>query len=361
MTDSPQNLNRLSPKPAIAGGPSRRWQIAIAVILLMLLALGGGTWLMSGGANSAEPVRISLEQTRELTAITEGQGADVLDVGDSAKARNALIPVAAGAVQKVPAFAVSGDTGTNYRNALKCMTQAIYYEAANEPVKGKRAVAQVVLNRVRHPAYPSSVCGVVYEGVNQAVCQFSFTCDGSLLRVPMARQWQEASDVAKAALAGTVETDVGTATNYHADYVVPRWAYSMGKIEQIGAHIFYRFKGNWGNARAFSGSWSGREAIPELDMNRLRHALDAAHDDGTALAVADNYVPGLTVTPHVTDRHAADDVGGRIDTTKQWRLSIPDPVAASSTYRDALSQQSDKRGLANTALADASAIRKVNP
>src|SRR3546814_8987348 len=88
-------------------------------------------------------------------------------------------------------FAVISTSSPQYASAHRCLTQAIYYEAANEPLKGKRAVAQVVLNRLRHPAYPNSVCGVVYEGVNDPVCQFSFTCDGSLLRQPMARQWNE--------------------------------------------------------------------------------------------------------------------------------------------------------------------------
>src|SRR3546814_6638838 len=143
-------------------------------------------------------------------------------------------------------FAVISTSSPQYASAHRCLTQAIYYESANEPLKGKRAVAQVVLNRLRHPAYPNSVCGVVYEGVNDPVCQFSFTCDGSLLRQPMARQWNESRRVAAEALAGTVEPSVGSATHYHADYVLPRWAYTLAKIEKIGVHVFYRFPGRAG-------------------------------------------------------------------------------------------------------------------
>ncbi|WP_398286925.1 cell wall hydrolase [Sphingomonas daechungensis] len=63
------------------------------------------------------------------------------------------------------------------------MTSAVYYEAGQESLDGQRAVAQVVLNRVRHPAFPANVCGVVYEGSTRATgCQFTFTCDGSLMR-----------------------------------------------------------------------------------------------------------------------------------------------------------------------------------
>ena len=144
--------------------------------------------------------------------------------------------------------------------ALKCLTQAIYYEAAREPLKGQEAVAQVVLNRLRHPGYPKSVCGVVFEGsMRRTGCQFSFTCDGSLRRPPNASLWQRAQSVAMKALNGFVAREVGTATHYHANYVSPYWAPTLLKITQIGAHIFYRWTGPSGELRAFSGKYSGRE------------------------------------------------------------------------------------------------------
>ena len=198
-------------------------------------------------------------------------------------------------------------------------------------------MAQVVLNRLRHPAYPDSVCGVVYEGSNAAVCQFSFTCDGSLLRPPMARQWQESRRVAQAALAGRVAAEVGSATHYHADYVVPRWAFTLGKLDKIGTHIFYRFPGRAGSATVFSDTWSGAERIPALDFARLRRNLEA---EEALLAEAEvEYVPGLTVVPDVTDRHAEIDVGGRLDTTTGWQLNIADPNQLSASYRSTVSGQ----------------------
>ncbi|MDZ7587989.1 MAG: cell wall hydrolase [Parasphingorhabdus sp.] len=90
-------------------------------------------------------------------------------------------------------------------NMLQCLTQAVYYEAASEPDAGQRAVAQVVLNRVRHPAYPRTVCGVVYQGSERRTgCQFTFTCDGSLRRTPSAFFWERARRVAADALAGRI-------------------------------------------------------------------------------------------------------------------------------------------------------------
>ncbi|HEX6860531.1 MAG TPA: cell wall hydrolase [Caulobacteraceae bacterium] len=144
--------------------------------------------------------------------------------------------------------------------ALKCLTQAVYYEAANEPLKGQQAVAQTVLNRLRHPGYPKSVCGVVFEGaMRTAGCQFSFTCDGSLRRAPAPGPWARAQAVAKAALGGYVAREVGTATHYHADYVSPYWAPTLLKIRRIGAHIFYRWTGPAGELKAFNGKYGGHE------------------------------------------------------------------------------------------------------
>lgn len=131
--------------------------------------------------------------------------------------------------------------------ALDCMTAALYYEARWESVDGQRAVAQVVLNRLRHPAYPKTVCGVVFEGSNlKTGCQFSFTCDGSMRGQPIPAVWARARTLAEAALNGYVMRKVGTATHYHAVYVAPYWSPNLVKVSTIGAHIFYRWTGSWG-------------------------------------------------------------------------------------------------------------------
>lgn len=278
------------------------------------------------------------EQSREvakLKTLSTGIQAENIAEGESAQERNALIPVSGSPLQQMGAFTSIGQGSGARETALKCLTQAIYYEAANEPLQGKRAVAQVVLNRLRHPAYPNSVCGVVYEGVNKPVCQFSFTCDGSLARTPMVNKWAESRKVAEQALAGKVEASVGSATHYHADYVLPRWAFTLDKIEKIGVHIFYRFPGSAGRPQAFTRGWAGREGIPAIDRTRWLNA---------EVEVAPTYTPGLTVTPDVKDRHAPADVGGRIDTTKAWRLSIPDPVNAGGSYEASLAAQGEQLG-----------------
>ncbi len=327
------------------------WLKVAIVVVIVAGALGASSFVPpEQAARAAVPISDSIRG--QIATMSTGADQAIVVTGASAVERNALIPTSALPVGRLSAFTEIGTSSSAYGNALKCMTQAIYYEAANEPETGKRAVAQVVINRLRHPAYPNSVCGVVYEGANARVCQFSFTCDGSLLRAPMARQWGESRRIAAAALAGSVEPEVGTATNYHADYVVPRWAFTLGKMAQIGRHIFYRLPGRIGSQGAFGDHWTGIERIPALDFGRLRAELSARLDD-TGAEPVDAYVPGLTVTPDEKDRHAPIDVGGRLDTTTTWRLSIPDPTELSNSYKSTVSNQSHAPRAAGTGVAEA--------
>ena len=178
---------------------------------------------------------------------------------------NASVPNASGPILPASPFrSPVGEASVGTRlTALECLASAVYYEAGSESSVGQRAVAQVVLNRVRHPAYPHSVCGVVFQGSDRTTgCQFTFTCDGSLARPRNLVAWNRAVAVASAALAGYVERSVGTATHYHTVWVVPYWQSSLTKITTVGAHIFYRWAGSWGAPAAFSASYSGLEVLP---------------------------------------------------------------------------------------------------
>jgi spore germination cell wall hydrolase CwlJ-like protein len=199
----------------------------------------------------------------------------------TAEALNAAVPVASGPNPAARPFQPAALKGVAYVRARECLTQAIYYEAATESLDGQQAVAQVVLNRVRHPAYPASVCGVVYQGHERRTgCQFTFTCDGALARAPMRSYWDRARKVAEAALAGYVYAPVGNATHYHTDWVVPYWASSLVKSAVIGSHIFYRWAGGWGRPAAFGQRYSGVEA----DAAALRTQSLAAEAADRALA-----------------------------------------------------------------------------
>jgi spore germination cell wall hydrolase CwlJ-like protein len=141
---------------------------------------------------------------------------------------------------------------TNARSAteVKCLATAIYFEARSEPELGQIAVAQVVINRLKNPAYPNTICGVVYQNKNKRNrCQFSFACDGIPDRIRDQKAWATSQAVARRVINDERHlyvASVGAATHYHATYVRPRWARSMRKMEKIGRHIFYKtYKGGW--------------------------------------------------------------------------------------------------------------------
>ena len=184
-------------------------------------------------------------------------------------------------------------SGIDHARALQCLGMAVYYEAASESDAGQRGVAQVVLNRVAHPSYPNSVCGVVFQGSQRRTgCQFSFTCDGSMARTPGARSFARARSVARAALAGAVAPQVGLATHYHTIWINPYWASSLDRVTTIGAHHFYRWRGSAGRPAAFRMAYRGGEPIagplprqarehdtpPAVDTDpvRLARAFEAA-------------------------------------------------------------------------------------
>ena len=170
---------------------------------------------------------------------------------------------------------------------LECLTQAAYYEARGEGRDGMRAVAQVVLNRVRHRAFPNSVCGVVFQGAGRRTgCQFSFTCDGSMRGRVNRAAWNRAREIASGALSGAVEARVGNATHFHTTGVSPRWRHSLIQVSQVGDHLFYRFGGRSGSGAAFS--YAARPST-DADTPRLVQAsLDPSGAVRDAGAIAYN-------------------------------------------------------------------------
>lgn len=196
--------------------------IEVAAVALFALAVLVA-WLV------ARPAREARERRNAFARLTM----------DEARAYNAAIPFVKGAVKPAPPFHFHG-TPAAREQATQCLATAAIYEAGDDPA-AQKAVMQVVLNRVRRPGFPKTVCGVVYQGsALKTGCQFSFTCDGSVVRRPERAGWQQARSEAKQALAGAVFRPVGTATHYHADWMVPYWIGTLDKVAQVRGHIFYR-------------------------------------------------------------------------------------------------------------------------
>ncbi|MET0251763.1 MAG: cell wall hydrolase [Novosphingobium sp.] len=234
-----------------------------------------------------------------IEAALPSQPVRLLPLPD-AKARsvNAAVPFVAGGVNPATPYVMSGEGG-DFQNAISCLSAAVLYEAGDDR-PGQAAVAQVILNRMRHPAYPKTVCGVVFQGSERSTgCQFTFTCDGSLRRPWPAAAWERARGLAIAALSGQVDGRVGMATHYHTDWVVPYWAASLDKIAQVGTHLFYKFPGAMGKPGAFTGVHAGTELInPKLGGGAGETALAVAAESASAPADdAPAAVPPVTAAP----------------------------------------------------------------
>jgi hypothetical protein len=178
---------------------------------------------------------------------------------------NATVPLTTSPIPAARPFMLYGNPADRER-AIDCLAATIYYEAAAEAVEGQMAVVQVVLNRTRHPAYPKSICGVVFQGHERRTgCQFSYTCDGSMARRPSEELWKRFRGLARAMTNGMVYTPVGLATHYHTDWVLPAWSAKLDKVRVERTHLFFRYHGYWGSPKAFSGRYTGAEPIfPKL-------------------------------------------------------------------------------------------------
>jgi spore germination cell wall hydrolase CwlJ-like protein len=233
-------------------------------------------------------------------------GVAVVDLADAQRI-NALKPAHPEALRPVAPFVLPA-TGAERDRALQCLAQAVYYEAGAEPLDGRRAVAQTVINRLRHPGYPKSVCGVVFEGAARtAGCQFSFTCDGSMDRPLISWMWEQAQEVASMALSGYVYAPIGTATHYHADYALPYWAPTLLKLGQVGAHIFYRWTGPAGEPRAFNRRYAGGELSVSAEvLNAVDERIQGAAAGLAAAPVPQRMagVEGLVSVVAVPDAEA---------------------------------------------------------
>lgn len=269
---------------------------------------------------------------------------------DQAIKVNADIPVAAGPNPAAAPFPFMG-TSAARGQALECLSSAVYYEAGSQDEDGQRAVAQVVLNRVRNAAFPGSVCGVVYQGSTRPTgCQFTFTCDGSMTRGADSEGLKRARRIADEALAGHVFAPVGLATHYHANYVVPYWASTLAKNAIVGAHIFYRWAGSWGQPGAFAKVYAGHEPSAAALRSAALAAPHIATAPQAAVASAIDAIPGaeamklapsmrgdkrVAVRFNLVAREASDQVAHEDYTKKyaasdnlKWALS-GDPAASS--------------------------------
>jgi spore germination cell wall hydrolase CwlJ-like protein len=295
----------------------RLWLAAAALALLALsLAKAFPPRPPQVGALAAERAAAGQQPgLAALVAIT-ADARSMLAEAEAAKAANAALPLVANGLQAARPFGLpAGLDLTGADRALHCLALAMYYEAAFEGPGGRLAVAQVVLNRVRHPAFPHTVCAAVFQRSAGDVCQFTFACDGAMRRPRLPALWQQTQIEAAAALGGAVYAPVGMATHYHADYVFPYWAPRLEKIAVVGTHVFYRWPGGWGLRGAFTAAHLGSEP----DLAGLGLPLTEPEEAATPVPAE------LAGTASEVAPVRSANEGGFVDPAKGWvpRISLP--------------------------------------
>lgn len=306
-----------------------RLAFVAAIFVIPQSSANHGSSLEGLADASASPVHIMVPFVTSVAAVRARIRGDAL-------ARTVNAPPAA-------AFAFQGSESDRSR-AIDCLAAAAWYEAGADPA-GQRSVMQVVLNRVNHPAFPNSVCGVIFQGSQRTTgCQFTFTCDGSLLRRrPSAGAMQAARNLAAAALDGSVDENVGRATHYHADYVAPRWRLEMRTLGIVGRHIFY----SWGGMRG-ALSTAGNTA-PEADFVTLAartpvtaSSIGAPADRSATEAGLPETAPSLTAgAPGEALAHAT---GAALPVTSAQFLKIDLAGASGRWAVEALGRCAGRRG-----------------
>ncbi len=247
---------------------------------LVVAAVVGGFRVLRASQHRAEETAFALPPPSPPPEIEPLELKQIAP--DEAKKINDAIPFVEEPVPAAKPFKLAG-SATDIGRAIDCMASAIFYEAGAEKLDGQKAVAQVIINRVRHPAYPSTVCGVIYQGSTRSTgCQFSYTCDGSMRRVPSASYWTKLRELSRAMLTGTVYKPVGLATHYHTDWVSPAWSAKLDKIRAEGTHLFFRWNGWWGTPPAFRSRYAGAEPLV-LKMATLSPSHAAAQEGEVAL------------------------------------------------------------------------------
>lgn len=308
-----------------------RRRALVAAVVLFAVALGIGAAILPGiyerslkadGAIRIDvppPPLVEVPRVRDLPPET-------------ARVINAELDFVVGGVAPARPFVFAGEAAS-FSRAVDCLAAAAWYESGDD-AKGQRAVIQVVINRARNPAFPRTICGVVFQGSERVTgCQFSFTCDGSLARTPTPEAWQRARALGSAALTGTVDPAVGHATHYHANYVVPYWASSLDKIAQVDLHIFYRWQGYWGQPGAFAkGTDLVEPRVAKLSYRSLAHfpmdgippeELLAGSIPAEGLPGTANPVPPPQIVAGVTQKALRKAVvRGRSDTDDKFFIEV---------------------------------------
>jgi len=292
-----------------------RPRLGAVLAVLAFLPICAGLQAIAPRSPEPKPAMLAIEtrETAQLSSLLRSSrpAVQTLQPAMLSPAAGKLAPLISvfDAAQAKPFFFVGSVSDRD--NAITCLAAAAWYEAGNDP-EAQRSVIQVVLNRLKHPNFPKTICGVVLQGAQRSTgCQFTFTCDGSLVhRRPSSAAWNMARLRAQAALDGSIDTNVMQATHYHADYVAPWWSQHLEKLAKVGRHIFYRWPGVEGR---LTGKPSIGEGVPQTLLLSLANDMMPTQQAGGKRGVAGSPASPPTLQyaiPPASRELAAPSVGG---------------------------------------------------
>lgn len=241
--DTETHAQRPDQVPAMPNWQARRWLAALGIsVCAVALTLSGHHRVQLHEAEQ-ESLQMIAEAEAAAAAFSQWQVAQAEGIDDGVFATAPAVQFASADISDLVGYDFTELEVARIQSAeRRCLADAIYYESRNESMLGKLGVADVVLNRVKSPYYPDTICGVVYQGSERTTgCQFSFTCDGSMDKRLNAGLYDDLDELAGVIIAGMHMPVSRSATHYHADYVSPYWAPTLTPTAQIGVHKFYRF------------------------------------------------------------------------------------------------------------------------
>lgn len=316
-------------------------------MLCLLLCIAAWIWLAlpesvqtRRASGSGKIVRSQFEPTlpEQVDALIVAPSTIADVTATQAKIINSGVPFSAAPNPAPTPYHFTGPALDRER-AATCLAAAQIYEAGDDD-EGQRAVAQVILNRLRHPVYPKTVCGVVFQGQErQTGCQFTFTCDGAMAHRPSAVRWGKARAIALQMLDGMTYKPIGYATHYHTDWVVPYWSSSLDKVAAVRTHLFFRWKGGWGRPSAFL--WHGVQAEPAIAKLAALSPLHASEtpvgfETGDQASAPGGLAGPLEIKPSLT---RADSLAGSVKVIAH----LPQSNAFIVQFADGVRQESYSR------------------
>lgn len=216
----------------------KQWMRVAAAALLSCVAFGATADVRV--STSTDPRGALDQQLRGLMGAESSALEGLSDARLSRLAARVTGPGPAGEIQYTRAF-LDAQPAAKGNKAWQCLSEALYFEARGESIKGQFAVAEVILNRVESPRYPDTVCGVINQGTGRKyACQFTYTCDGKPENITERAAWDRVGKVAALSLSTVDRPLTEGATHYHTTAVRPSWSRKYTRTAKIGVHVFYR-------------------------------------------------------------------------------------------------------------------------